>query len=89
VNRNVFVMTNAAVLGASAPVWATDVVNQDKKGYTLTIVDGSVTSTKKLAAGGSIYGLCGSDKCTFKIPGASIVAGKNDRVVISNGKFTK
>lgn len=33
--------------------------------------------------------LCGSDKCTFKIAGSSIVAGKNDRITISKGKFTK
>jgi hypothetical protein len=81
--------TIAMVLGVSGAAWATDVVNQDAKAYTLTIVDGSVTSTKKLSANGSIYGLCGSDKCTFKIPGSTIVAGKNDRVVISKGKLTK
>ena len=85
----VVVMTIGIVMGASARVWATDVVNQDNKAYTLTIIDGSVKSTKKLAARGSIYGLCTGEKCTFKIPGSTIEAGKNERIVISKGEFSK
>jgi len=76
-------------LCASTRAWATDVVNQDNKAYTLTIVAGSYTSTKKIAAKGTFYGLCGADQCTFKIPGSTIVAGKNDRIIINHGKFTR
>jgi hypothetical protein len=85
----VFVVTIGIAVGASATAWATDVVNQDAKPYTLTIVDGSVKSTKKLESKGAIYGLCASDTCTFKIPGSTIKAGKNERIVISKGKFKK
>jgi hypothetical protein len=83
------VMTVGIVLSVGSRVWATDLVNQDNKAYTVTIVEGSVTSTKKIAANGTMYGLCGANQCTFKIPGATIVASKNDRVVISKGKFSK
>ncbi len=80
----------AGLLGvAAATAWATDVVNQDKKSYELTILDGSVTSKKTIQANGSIYGLCGSDSCTFSITGSKIVAGKNDRIIIHDGKLSK
>ena len=78
-----------ALLCAAAPVFATDVVNQDKKSYALTILDGSVTSKKTIGANGTIYGLCGSDTCTFSITGSKIVAGKNDRIIIRDGKLSK
>jgi hypothetical protein len=77
------------VIGASAPAWATDIVNQDKKTYTVTVVVGNITSTKKLAPGDEIYGICNADDCTLKIPGSSLAVGRNDRVVIHGGKLGK
>ncbi len=85
----IVVATIGIVLGASARARATDVINQDKKPYTLTIIDGNVKSTKKLAPNGAIYGLCTVGTCTFKIPGSTIEAGKNERIMIIKGKFKK
>jgi hypothetical protein len=75
-----------ALLAFSLPALATDVINQDRKAYKLTILDGSYTSTKTISAGGSIYGLCGSGPCTFSIKGSKLAGvGKNDRIIISGG----
>lgn len=76
------------VLSAS-PAFATDVINQDNKAYKLTIVEGSYTSTKDVPSRGSVYGLCTTGPCTFKIGGATITAGKDDKLFISEGKFRK
>jgi shikimate 5-dehydrogenase len=83
------VVAAVSVLGIGGLARATDINNQDNKAYTVTILDGSVTSTKKLAAHGAFYGLCTGDSCTFSIPGSKLVAGKNDKVKISGGKLTK
>jgi hypothetical protein len=72
---------------AASPAFATDVINQDQKAYTITIVDGGYTSTKDVSARGSIYGLCGSGPCVFKIKGSEIKAGKDDKLVINGGKL--
>ena len=79
----------AGALCLSATAFATDVINQDGKSYDLTILDGSVTSHKTVGKNGSVYGLCGSDSCTFSIKGSKIVAGKNDRIIIHDGKLAK
>src|SRR5262245_57789198 len=55
------------VAATATSAFATDVYNQDQKAYKLTIVDGSYTSTKDVSEGGSIYGLCTTGPCTFKI----------------------
>src|SRR5262250_2456953 len=74
-----------AALASSA--FATDIYNQDAKAYKITIVDGSYTSSKDLDARASIYGLCTTGPCTFKIKGSSIVAGKDEKLVINGGKL--
>jgi hypothetical protein len=79
-----------ALMGAFAsPAFATDVINQDQKAYHITIVDGSYTSTKDVSSRGSLYGVCGTGPCTFKIKGSSISAGKDDRIIINGGQFKK
>ncbi len=77
------------VLGASAPVWATDIINQDSKSYQVTIVEGGYTAKYTVKAASSQYGVCGTGPCTFKIKGSSITADKNARLVIKNGKLSK
>ena len=79
----------ALMAAAASPAFATDVINQDKAVYKITIVEGSYTSSKDVSAGGSVYGLCTSGPCTFKIKDASITAGKNDTLIINGGKFRK
>lgn len=84
IKKALFALGLVALTGA--PALATDVINQDSKPYTITILDGSYTSTKKIGAGGSIYGLCGSGPCTFSIKGSKVSGvDKNARLVISGG----
>jgi hypothetical protein len=82
-------LAGLSLLALSSPAFATDVINQDGKKYTVTIVEGSYTSSKSLGANGSIYGLCTTGPCTFKIKGSSITVGKDARITINGGKFTK
>ncbi len=79
----------ALVAAVASSAFATDIYNQDKKGYKLTIVDGSVTSERTVEAGSSVYGLCTSGPCTFKIAGSSITVGKDEKIVINGGKLKK
>ena len=74
---------------AVAPAYATDVINQDQKAYKITVVDGSYTSSKDVGPRGSVYGLCTTGPCTIKINGSTIVAGKNDTLLINGGKLKK
>ena len=70
---------------------ATDVVNQDKRKYTVKVQgEGKLSiSTYDISAGGTMYGLCGYSFCTFEIPGHKVAADKNARLVIRDGKFVK
>ncbi len=77
------------VLCASASAWASDIINQDTKSYSVSVTDGGYTAKYKVRGGGSQYGVCASGPCTFKIPGSSVVAPKDGRVVIKNGKISK
>jgi hypothetical protein len=77
------------VLGASAPVWATDIINQDSKSYQVTVVDGGYTAKYTVKANSSQYGVCGTGPCTFKIKGSSVTAAKDARLVINKGKLSK
>jgi hypothetical protein len=36
-----------------------------------------------------MYGLCGALFCSFEIPGSRIMAKKDERVTIREGKFVK
>jgi hypothetical protein len=82
--------------GLALCVWAggaqaTDVINQDKKEYTVKVQgEGKLSiSNHKVGAGGSLYGLCGYSFCTFEIPGAKVAAKKDGRLTIRGGKFVK
>ena len=69
----------------------TDVLNQDKKPYKLKVQEEgkSFISTYRIYAKGSMYGLCNASFCSFAIAGSKIVAGKNDRIMIRDGKFVR
>jgi hypothetical protein len=73
----------------AASAFATDLVNYDGKAHTVTLVEGSVTQTVKVGAGGALYGLCSSGPCTFKLGDSSVTVEKNDRVVIEGGALKK
>ncbi|MEO5883731.1 MAG: hypothetical protein ABIQ06_15045 [Caldimonas sp.] len=77
-------------LGAGASQ-ATDVINQDSKGYKITVQgEGKLSiSTHTVRAGGSMYGLCNYSFCTFEIPGHKVAANKDGRLTIRGGKFVK
>ncbi len=77
------------VVGASAPVWATDIINQDSKSYVVTVVDGGYTAKYTVKAKSSQYGVCGTGPCTFKIKGSRLAADKDAKLVIKNGKLSK
>ena len=84
----------AAVVAASLwsmPVWATDVINQDKKAYRIKVQgEGKLSiSFHNVSAGSSLYGLCGYSYCTFEIPGSKVTAKKEGRLTIRGGKFVK
>lgn len=70
---------------------ATDVINQDNKGYTIRVQgEGKLSiSNHTVRAGGSIYGLCGYSFCTFEIPGHKVAAKKDGVLKIRGGKFVK
>ncbi len=72
-------------------LYATDVINQDNKKYTVRVQgEGKLSiSDHVVNANGSVYGLCGYDFCTFEIPGSKVEAKKGDRLTISGGKFSK
>ena len=76
-------------IAAATPALATDLVNYDGKAYAVTLVEGSVSQTVKIGANGSVYGLCTSGPCTFKLNDSTVTVEKNDRVVIEGGKLTK
>lgn len=85
---NISVMSLCVWAGAAQ---ATDVINQDKKEYTIKVQgEGKLSiSNYKLRAGGSIYGLCNYAFCTFEIPGDKVAAKKDGRLTIRGGKFVK
>jgi len=70
---------------------ATDVINQDNRQYKVKVQgEGKLSiSTFTVRAGGSQYGMCNYSFCTFEIPGSKVAAGKNAKLFIRNGKFTK
>jgi len=76
---------------SSGAAFATDVINQDNRDYTVKVQgEGKLSiSSHKVKAGGSLYGLCGYSFCTFEIPGQKVSADKNSRITIRNGKFTR
>jgi hypothetical protein len=68
-NRNM--LTAMVFCVCSSTVFATDVINQDNKAYTVKVQgEGKLgVSTHKINANGSMYGLCGYSFCSFEIPG--------------------
>jgi hypothetical protein len=70
---------------------ATDVVNQDRKEYRITVQgEGKLSiSNHTVRAGGSLYGLCNYAFCTFEIPGHRVAARKDGRLTIRGGKFVQ
>jgi hypothetical protein len=89
VARMTKLMAAVLLLGTGATAIASDIINQDKKAYTVTVVDGGYTAKYTVKAGSTQYGVCTSGPCTFKIAGSSVTATKNDKVVIKNGKIAK
>ena len=89
--RNSIRVAAAALCFASMPVWATDVINQDKTAYKIKVQgEGKLSiSTHNVSAGSSLYGLCGYSFCTFEIPGSKVAAKKEDRLTIRGGKFVR
>ena len=77
------------LLVVSGTAAATDIVNQDKRAYTITVQgEGKLsTSNHTVRPGGSLYGLCNYSFCTFAIPGHKISATKSDRITIRGGKL--
>src|SRR5262249_316620 len=83
-----------AVIAASltfvlpVPAQAADLSNRDKKAYKFKFVDGSVTSNRKISAGGAIYGLCTpNSKCKIILNGVtSFEFDSNARLKIEGGK---
>jgi hypothetical protein len=86
--KNIILLSAMALAGALS---ATDVNNQDSKSYTIKVQgEGNLSiSEHKIGSGGSLYGLCGYSFCTFEIPGDKIQATRDERLKISNGKFSK
>jgi hypothetical protein len=89
VARMTKLMAAVLLLGTGATAIASDIINQDKKAYTVTVVDGGYTAKYTVKAGSTQYGVCTSGPCTFKISGSSVTATKDDKVVIKNGKIAK
>lgn len=89
--RKSMIVAGIACCLASTPMQATDVVNQDQKVYEVKVQgEGKLSiSFHNVGAGGSLYGLCGYDFCTFEIPGSKVTARKNDRLTIRGGKFVR
>jgi hypothetical protein len=75
----------------SSAVFATDIINQDQRPYTVKVQgEGKLSiSTHKVGAGGSHYGLCNYSFCTFEIPGHKGSANKNGKLFIRGGKFVR
>jgi len=46
-----------------------------------------VESSERVSSRCSIYGLCTTAPCTFKIKGSSITAGKDDKLLINGGQL--
>jgi len=88
---NVIRIAGVALCLSAGTAQATDVINQDNKGYTIKVQgEGKLSiSNHKVRAGGSIYGLCGYSFCTFEIPGHKVAARKDDVLKIRGGKFVK
>lgn len=86
--KNIILISAMAVVGMLS---ATDVNNQDNKSYTIKVQgEGNLSiSEHKIGSGGSLYGLCGYSFCTFEIPSDKINATRDERLKISNGKFSK
>jgi len=74
--RKSMIVAGIAFCLASTPMQATDVINQDQKAYKVKVQgEGKLSiSYHNIAAGGSMYGLCGYDFCTFEIPGSKVAA---------------
>lgn len=74
-----------------ATVHATDVINQDKKAYSIKVQgEGKLSiSNHSVKSGSSLYGLCNYSFCTFEIPGHKVSATKDAKLKIRDGKFTK
>ena len=80
-----------ALLACSGAAHATDVINQDKKAYTVKVQGERKLSISNhtVKAGSSLYGLCNYSFCTFEIPGQKVAAKKVGRLTIRDGKFAK
>ena len=87
--RTVLLLASVLCCLGAVSAHATDIINQDSKGYKITVQgEGKLSiSSYEVNAGGSLYGLCGYAFCTFEIPGSKVSAKKDDRLTIRGGKF--
>lgn len=89
--RKTIYVTTLALFACGGVAQATDVINQDKKAYTIKVQgEGKLSiSSHTVKSGSSLYGLCNYSFCTFEIPGQKVAAKKDGRLMIRDGKFVK
>ena len=68
---------------------AADIINQDSKAYKVKVVGVGSSSPNffNIRSGGSQYGMCNSQSCTFEIPGSRVTASRNAVMYIRGGKL--
>ena len=68
---------------------AADIINQDNKAYKVKVlgVGSSSPSYFNIKSGGSQYGMCNSQSCTFEIPGSKVTGSRNAVMYIRGGKL--
>lgn len=68
---------------------AADIINQDNKAYKVKVlgVGSSSPSFFNIKSGGSQYGMCNSQSCTFEIPGSRVTGSRNAVMYIRGGKL--
>jgi hypothetical protein len=88
---NKTILLAALIMWSAQTAKATDIINQDNKPYKLKVQsEGKLSiSNYVVKAKTSMYGLCGASFCSFEIPGSKIMAKKDERVIIRDGKFAK
>jgi hypothetical protein len=89
-NARVFGIVAGLMIGlAHGAAQAADIINQDKKAYKVTVVGvgSSSPSYFNIKSGGSQYGMCNSNSCTFAIPGSKVTASRNGVMYIRGGKL--
>jgi hypothetical protein len=81
-------LITATCLSSSA--LAVDVWNQDNTPYEIVVTTTfNLTSRYTLNASGSIDSLCDGTRCAVSIEGSSTEGGRDEKLIISNGKLEK